>query len=164
MIEETSPGAKTFYAPQIYVRHSPDRVHWSDWQPTVLEEDARTPGTLLYTTSIGVSRRASEAYRDRLLQWSRREDIDWASDELEFCRSLVSADPDYFARHRPFVGYVRFLVEDSFRGGQRLTRFDAEVHWEVGGIHTWPNTPAGEKRRSAHGAWSFRSDLKADLK
>ena len=153
----TGPDSKAFHTPGIYVRHSADRVHWSDWQPTDMNEDRRMPGTVLYTTRVGVPRRTIETYHAKLREWSRRDDIEWGSDEDEFCRWLVKQEPDYFSKERPFVGYVQFLVETSFHGGQRLTRFEADVSWSAGGIHQPPKGPAAEKRRQSRDAWNFRA-------
>lgn len=155
-IVSTSHHSKIFYTPGIYVRYSADRVHWSDWQPTKLSEDPRESGSALYTASIGVARRTSHAYRTKLQQWSRRDDIVWASDEDEFCRWLVKKEPDFFAKQRPFVGYVQFLIEDSFKGSQRLTRFEADVSWGVSGMQTIAQSPVATKRQNSSGAWDFR--------
>ena len=155
-IVSTGPHSMVFYTPSIYVRYSADRVHWSDWQPTDLDEDPRAPGTVLYTTRVGVARRTSQAYHAKLEEWSRRDDIAWGSDEDEFCRWLVKQDPDYFAKARPFVGYVQCLLETSFKGSQRLTRFEADVQWSVGGIHQFAKDPAAEKRQQSQNGWNFR--------
>jgi hypothetical protein len=156
-IVSTGPHSKAFYTPSIYVRYSADRIHWSDWQPTDLNEDPRAPGTVLYTTRVGVPGRTSQAYHANLQEWSRRDDIAWASDEDEFCRWLVKQTPDYFAKVRPFVGYVQFLLEDSFKGSQRLTRFEADVHWGVGGMHQVPQrsrrTTTPRKRECLELSW-----------
>lgn len=152
----TGPQSKAFHTPSIYVRYSPDRVHWSDWQPAELNEDPRSPGAVLYTARVGVPMRTSQAYRAKLHEWSRRDDIAWGSDEDEFCRWLVKHEPDYFSKSLPFVGYVQFLLEDSFKGNQRLTRFEADVHWGVGGIHQIPRDPAAQKRHESQDAWDFR--------
>lgn len=163
-VMKTGPSSKAFYVPSIYVRHSPDREHWSHWQPLDVSEDSRQAGTVLFTTRVGVARRDGRDYYERLQVWSRRDDVAWASDEEAFCQWLVQQEPDYFARHRPFVGYVQFLMEDSFRGGQRLKSFQAEVSWAVGGIHAIPKDPAAEKKhyKQAGGdnGWRFRAAKK----
>ena len=74
------------------------------------------PRTVLYTTHAGVTRRNIEAYHAKLREGSRRDDIEWGSDEDEFCRWLVKEARDYFSQARPFVGYVQFLQETSFQG------------------------------------------------
>jgi hypothetical protein len=155
-IVATGANSKAFYTPSIFVRYSADRVHWSDWQPTDLSEDPRAPGTVLYTARVGVPRRTTQAYYAKLSEWSKRDDIAWASDEDEFCRWLVKQDPDYFAKERPFVGYVQFLLEASFQGSQRLTRFQVDVNWAMSGIHQIPKVPAAEQRQGSRGAWNFR--------
>jgi hypothetical protein len=149
-------GGKVFHTPSIYVRYSADRVHWSDWQPTDLNGDPRAPGQVLYTARVGVSRRTSQGYHEKLLEWSRRDDVAWGSDEDEFCRWLVKQDPDHFAKERPFVGYVQFLLETSFKGGQRLMHFEAAVDWGVGGVHQLPRDPAAYERQISEDGWNFR--------
>ncbi len=152
-IVPTGAHGKTFYAPTIYIRYSSDRVHWSDWQQTDMNEDPRAPGEVLYTTRLGVPRRASQSYRTKFQEWWRRDDIAWASDEDEFCRWLVKRNPAYFATERPFVGYVQFLLESSFKGGQRLTQFNADVTWSVSGMHVPAKSSTKEKRPRG---WNFR--------
>jgi hypothetical protein len=152
----TGPNSKVFYTPSIYVRYSADRVQWSDWQPTDLNENPRAPGTVLYTARVGVPRRTSQAYSAKLREWSRRDDIAWASDEDEFCRWLVKQHPDYFSKERPFVGYVQFLLEMSFKGSQRLTRIEADVDWSVGGMSQPAKDPAAEERQENLNCWDFR--------
>lgn len=157
-IVSTGAHSKAFYTPSIYVRHSPDRAHWSDWQPTALDENPRAPGKVLYTASVGVARRMSKDYEDRHQQWARREDVAWGSDEDAFCRWLVKQEPDYFAKQRPFVGYVQFLLESSFHGNQRLTRFEADVDWTVSGLQQLAKGPTSEKRLESQNGWGFRGD------
>ncbi|MEI8379052.1 MAG: hypothetical protein WCJ09_02920 [Planctomycetota bacterium] len=152
----TGPHSKAFNTPNIFVRYSADRIHWSDWQPTDLNKDPRAAGAVLYTARVDVPRRVSQAYRSKLQEWSRRDDIAWGSDEDEFCRWLVKQQPDYFSKERPFVGYVKFLLESSFMGSQRLTRFQADVSWIVGGIHQPARDPAAQKRQEKWNAWDFR--------
>lgn len=156
----TGPSSKAFYVPSLFVRHSPDRVHWSDWQPLKMEEDPRNPGSVLYSANIGVPSRSTASYHTKLLEWSRRDDIAWGSDEHEFCEWLIKDDPQFFEKNRPFVGYVQFLVEGSFKGGQRLTRLEADVTWGVGGIHTFPKKPGADKRSLGMDAWNFRGEPK----
>lgn len=152
----TGPESKAFNTPNIFVRYSADRVHWSDWQPTDMKEDPRAPGTVLYSASLDVPRRVSQAYHVKLQEWSRRDDIAWGSDEDEFCRWLVKQQPDYFSKERPFVGYVQFLMESSFKGSQRITRLEADVIWSINGMHHTPRDPAAQKRSDNINAWDFR--------
>lgn len=149
-----APKATTYSSPSIYVRFSADRVHWSDWQPTELSEHPRIPGTTLYTARVGVTRRGSESYDSKRRAWFQRDDIKSANDEDEFCRWLVKQEPNYFAKERPFVGYVQFLLEASFAGSQRLTRFDADVQWNVVAGHQPSKDAAPNKAKDT--GWNFR--------
>lgn len=150
------PDSKIFYVPALYVRHSPDRSHWSEWQPLAIEEDPRQPGSVRYTGIIGVPGRSAAAYHQKLQVWSRRDDVAWGSDEHEFCEQLIRDEPEFFQNHRPFVGYVQFLIEGSFKGGQRLTHFEADAQWGVGGIHMLPKQPRADRRADSQAAWGFR--------
>lgn len=76
------------------------------------------------------------------------------SDEDEFCRWWTQ-HPDYFSKERPFVGYVQFLLETSFKGSQRLTRFEADVDWSVGGMHQPAKDTAAQKRQENLKWWGF---------
>lgn len=156
VIVVNGPNSKSFYAPSVYVRYSADRVHWSDWQPVNSSEDPRAPGTVIHATHVGVARRARRVYDAKLWEWSRRDDVDWGSDEHGFCDWLVKQDPDYFAKERPFVGYVQFLLEKSFNGRQRLTRFEADVNWSIGGIEQAAKVDAVQPRPERSRSWNFR--------
>src|SRR5262249_41054244 len=121
-------------------------------------EDPRAPGTVVYTARVGVPRRTNDAYYAKFLEWSERDDVDWANDEDEFCRWLLKEDPDYFAKTSPpFVGYVQFLLEGSFTANQRLTRLEAGVQWAVGGMHQPAKDPDAQRRKESQAAWDFRS-------
>jgi hypothetical protein len=152
---KTGENSKAFYVPSIFVRHSPDRQHWSDWQPLELGEDPRNPGKVQFTGEVGVASRSARDYQEKLRKWSKRDDIAWASDEEEFCTWLLSQDPKYFEQHSPFVGYVQFLIEGSFRGGQHIQSLDAEITWSVGGMHSLPKDPKSETKLEGNGSWRF---------
>lgn len=155
-VEAPTKNSKIINTPSIFVRHSTDRVHWSDWQPADMREDPRAVGTVVYSTQMGIPRRTIQVYQAKLYEWSKRADTNHGSDEDEFSRWLVKHEPDYFAKERPFVGYVQFLVDGSFRGGQRLTRFEADVGWVVSGINLPPKETAVMLQGGKTGAWSFR--------
>ena len=132
----------------MFVRYSPDGKHWSDWQALKHEEgDPRKKSDAsLFTGAISVTRRQREEYERQMQAWMKL-DLPWSSDEEALVKWIVAAQPDFFKEHKPFVGYVQFLYECGFWGGQRLTKLEAEASWGVGGLHTVPKDPSVYKDR-----------------
>jgi hypothetical protein len=144
--------------PRMYARHSPDAVHWSDWQPFTHDHDASLKSnTMIFSGELGTPARNREAYA-KLREEYAKLDVPWADDEQAMCAWIVKRDPRFFAKHKPFVGYVQFLMEDCFPGGQRIESFSATTTWAVSGLHSVPKDPQAERERSGQDGWSFRGD------
>jgi len=157
------PNGQTYVPaiPSLYARHSPDAVHWSDWQPLTYNPDpAVSKGAVVYHGQLGTPRRNREAY-DKYWQEYRKLDVSWVDDEEALCTWILKRDPDFFANNRPFVGYVQFLMEDCFPGGQRIESLSATMSWAVNGMHQSPKDPHTERRHSDMKGWRFRDDAAA---
>lgn len=141
----------TPYGGRVFARFSPDKKHWSSWQP--LQHDAKEKKALAFYGQLGVPRRASRRYDALLSAYMRRKDVPWSSDEEALVRSIVKRDPRFFEREKPFIGYVQLLWEGSFHGRRRLTRLDVRASYAVGGIHTTPKDKSVYKNRD--GVWRF---------
>ncbi len=79
----------------------------------------------------------------------------WASDEEALANWIVKSDPDFFAKHIPFIGYVEFLHESDFHGGQHITSFKANVSFGMGGMSSIPKDPTVNTNR--RGPWRFEA-------
>jgi hypothetical protein len=143
----------------VYVRYSPDLKHWSTWQ--VLQhanaqspDEKKDPGWY-YAGVIRVPYRERDEYIALLREYWEL-DVPWKSDEEAAVRWILQKDPDFFARHLPFLGYIEFLYEGSFRGGQRIKSLKADVTWSVSGINTPPKDEEEYKKRDV--PWRFKAE------
>ncbi len=140
--------------PAVFARYGCDGEHWSDWQP--LKETGPAEGSIQYEGMLRVTSQDRERYSEALQEYVRRDDVPWSCDEEAFCKTLVEQDRKYFAKQRPFIGYVQFLVEDNFPGQQRLAAFHADISWAVGGIASIPKDPEVQRQHDRRDAWGFR--------
>lgn len=148
----------TPYQGDVYVRYSPDTVHWSTWQVLQPDEpqsstEIQNPGRLFIGT-IRVPYIEMLEYR-HLLQKYAELDVSWRSDEEAAVMWILKNDPAFFERQIPFIGYIEFLCEGSFHGGQRITSFRAEVTYGMSGLHYAPENDDYGDRDSR--PWSFVS-------
>ena len=147
----------TPYPGDVFVRHSPDRKHWSSWQvlqrvdgqPTA---DNQEPGRW-FSGTIQTPHVEREEYNRRVREYSRL-DVPWTSDEEAAVKWLLGQEPDFFARHLPFAGYVQFRYEGGFYGGQRIKSFRADVSYGLSGLHQPPKDDAIYNERSSL-PWRF---------
>lgn len=147
----------------VYVRYSPDRLHWSTWQALQRAEprsadEKKTLGRY-YSASISVPHRERSEYSKLLAEYSRM-DVPWGSDEEAAVQWILGRDPDFFTKQIPFIGYVEFLYETSFYSGQRIQSFKAEIITCVGGVSAVPRDPSAEKDRHTS-PWRFEAKEKA---
>ncbi len=91
-------------------------------------------------------------YRQQLGKYAEL-DVPWKSDEEAAVRWIVENDPGFFERQIPFIGYIEFLYEGSFHGGQRITSLGAEVTYAMSGLHYPPENDDYGDRDSR--PWSF---------
>jgi hypothetical protein len=120
--------------PRVFARYSPDCKHWSSWNE--LKRGGTDPATV-YTGSIGIPKREQAGL------WAFRQeyyklDVPWPDDTEAFVEWLLKREPDFFATSLPFIGYVEFLIEGSFYGGQRVRSLYANISWTVSGLHQPP--------------------------
>jgi hypothetical protein len=172
----TNPGA-------AFVRYSSDGSNWSDWQvmpqresqdflPFIDRRVARSasstqpatgpaPYPRVFSGQIEIPRIDRADYD--VLHWQyMRLDVPWQSDEEATARWIVAKDPSFFQTHRPFVGYIQFLFEADFVGGQRFTHLDAEAHWGLGGKFQFPMDKSVFEPRDKI-PWRFRLPARPEL-
>lgn len=148
----------TYNLGNIYVRYSPDLKNWSTWLVLQHAEpeshtEKKTPGDY-YSSTIRVPYRESREYGELLWEYSKL-DVPWKSDEEAAVRWILARQPDFFARFLPFIGYVEFLFEGGFRGGQRLESLKIDISYGMSGAHHAPKDKAVYKN---HGPWKFKAE------
>jgi hypothetical protein len=149
----------TPYAGDVYVRYSPDRVHWSTWQALEASEpqsdaEKQTSGRH-FRGLVRVPHSERDQYGKLLSEYSRL-DVPWKSDEDAAVRWILEREPRFFAKQLPFIGYVQFRYEAGFHGGQRIESFRADVRYGMSGLHSPPQDPDAYKDRESS-PWSFRA-------
>jgi hypothetical protein len=137
----------------VYARYSPDFKHWSSWQALVRDE--KKNDIIAFTGMLAVPHREREAYAELLLEYGRL-DVPWVSDEEAAVTWILQRTPDFFEHSLPFIGYVEFLYEEPFYHCQRIKRFQADLSYNMSGIHMPP------KDGSLHGGrgqtrWRFKA-------
>jgi hypothetical protein len=147
----------TPFAGKVFVRYSPDLKHWSSWQalnPAEAErpEERANPGRHFKAT-VQVPDRDRDRYNKLLTEYTR-QDVPWGSDEEAAVRWIVGREPDFFERQIPFIGYVEFLFEAGFYGGQRIRSFHVEMSYAVSGISMIPRDQSMAKESDARG-WNY---------
>ncbi len=148
----------TPYQGDVYVRYSPDTMHWSTWQ--VLGPGDQQNSTLIqipgrhFSGTIRVPYIEMVEYRQMLQKYAEL-DVPWRSDEEAAVRWILENDPGFFEKQIPFIGYIEFLYEGSFHGGQRITSFRAEITYGMSGLHYAPENDDYGDRDSR--PWSFVS-------
>ncbi len=151
-----SGQVSTPYQGDVYVRYSPDTVHWSTWQ--VLQSGEPQTSTLPqnpgrhFSGTLRVPYIEMAKYRQLLGEYAEL-DVPWKSDEEAAVQWMVENDPNFFERHIPFIGYIEFLYEGSFHGGQRITSFRAEITCGMSGLHYAPENDDYGDRDSR--PWSY---------
>jgi hypothetical protein len=140
----------------LYARYSTDAKHWTTWQ--LLEE--ATPAkegaaTQEFHGTLRVPYRERQGYDKLRLEYARRDDVPWASDEEALVKDILGRDPKFFERSTPFIGYVQFLYEAQLLGGQRLKGLDVDVGWFLSGIHRPPKDEETGKVREV--PWRFKA-------
>lgn len=160
---EPAPKAITLNSGQIYTpdsgqlfaRYSPDYKHWSSWQVLQPDKTSTSPDSRVFSGQLWVPERGREQYDQYMAEYSKL-DVPWPSDEEALANWILQRDPKFYEHSLPFIGYVEFLFEDEFYGGQRITGFKAEITYGVSGIASAPKTKnIGRSRDDL--PWRFKS-------
>ncbi len=160
---EISPAPVTFtmsngqkatpWAGQAFARYSPDAMHWSSWQ--ALARDPQKPEVRAFAGQLSVPQRERREYGDFLAEYSKL-DVPWKSDEEAAVAWILKRSPDFFARSLPFIGYVEFLFEFPFQGGQRLKRLQGVAMCGMSGLHFPPKDESVFNERE-NLPWRFKA-------
>jgi hypothetical protein len=141
---------------ELYVRYSPDSVHWSTWQSIDMQapKDNTSPRQV-YNGEIRVPNRERAEYTTLTLEYSKK-DVPWKSDEEAAVKWILETEPDLFERHLPFIGYVQCLYEVSLRGDESIQKLDINLNYGAGGACSLPKD---EKIYENHqGPWRFKAN------
>jgi hypothetical protein len=149
---------------RLFVRYSPDKKNWSTWQvlPVALEPRilSHVSGQKSGGKGVQFSGRLQvpeieQSRYDELFQRYQKLDVPWASDEEAAVKWILKQDPDFFSKNLPFIGYVQFHFEGTFRGGVRVTSFEYDIpnSSSMSVIATPPKDPNADKNRG--GTWRF---------
>lgn len=150
-----SGQSSTPYVGQVYARFSPDSKHWSTWQamnsthPIPKEATGR-----LFTGTLSVPERERHEYSDLMEAYSKL-DVPWTDDEEAIVKWILARDAKFFERALPFIGYVEFLFEAPFYGGQRVTALKADVSYGISGLHRSAKDPNAARSRDI--PWRFKA-------
>ena len=134
-----------------FVRYSPDRRHWSTWQ--ALETEPATKPGRCYKGVVAVPARQRAPYAALLGEYSKL-DVPWKSDEEAAVKWILGNAPDFFEKQLPFIGYLEFLFEAPFYGGQRITSLQANVSYGMSGLHSAPKDKSAYAGRD-NTPWRF---------
>lgn len=140
----------------LFVRYSPDNKHWSSWHS--LQQDMElwnTKKEVAFKASIQVPNRDREDYQ-KLLQEYAKQDVPWSSDEDAAVRWIIAKNPKFFEGAIPFMGYVQFLYECNFYGGQRITGFNAEIGYGMSGFMAFPRDK--ELKQGLKKPWHYQAE------
>jgi hypothetical protein len=149
--------ARYSIAPQIFIRYSCDKVNWSTWYG--LGQTAEKTKPDVYKGEIRLPAAASERYRNLIRDWWKTKPI-WSSDETEFCEWLLKKEPDFFAKEKPFIGYVQVRIEKlSVNTSQNLKSLAIRYAWGVGGLATIPKDQS-KVRKNTEDKWFFEGIAK----
>lgn len=148
---------------RLFVRYSCDRQHWTTWhplerglhrqlQPRNLQRDEENT----FDGIIRVPRRAMTSYEKLRLDYSRREDVPWRSDEQALVTEIVKQDPAYFQKSTPFIGYVQLLYETELPAETPIRQIDVNIGWVLSGRHHEPKDKETYNKR-ANKPWQFEA-------
>jgi len=132
------------YPGQMFVRHSPDLVHWSSWQAMEYERNVERADR--FRALVAVPRKNRKEYVEYMQRY-RRMDVAWKSDAEGLVKWIIRQEPDFFEGAAPFVGYLQFLWETSLHGQRRIKNFHLDAGWGVSGLHVEPKDPNSFKER-----------------
>ena len=141
----------------LYARYSVDARRWTAWQLLESAGKGRTTSfpTEVFQGTLRVPHRESARYHELRLEYSRRDDVPWRSDEEALVKEIFKREPAFFEKTTPFIGYVQFLYEAQLHGGDRVKGIQADFGWIVGGKHHAPKDEKSWEGRDL--PWRFEA-------
>jgi hypothetical protein len=140
----------------LYARYSADGKHWTTWQHLEEATPAAPDGaTQVFSGTLRVPYRERAPYTELRLEYARRDDVPWSSDEEALVKDILKREPKFFEKSTPLIGYVQFLYEAQLHDNQRIKELKLEISWQVGGKHIPPKNEKDWEGRD--GAWRFKA-------
>ena len=142
-----------FPSGELYARHSPDAVHWSDWQyfRRDIPKDQNEPKQT-YSGALSIPYCQRQHYQQLLRDYQKLDLPSINYTEESAVKWIFKNDPNFFEKHAPFIGYVQFLYEASLKGGDYIEAITFDMNYMAGG--RLANPPKGEDMRKR---WRFRT-------
>ncbi len=159
-VPRTKPD-DSFGLGNVFIRHSPDLKHWTDWQ--VLEQQPEHPAPNTWQSprkgTLAIPRVHREHYRKLCDEFAAANpDVPFRNDAV--VRWILKEDPNYFAKEIPFIGYVQVMVEAGLSDQQRIRGIHFSAFSTIDGMLY--RIPAKD-RKELQGRWSFVvEDYEAD--
>ncbi|MFA6287864.1 MAG: hypothetical protein WC661_10815 [Opitutaceae bacterium] len=100
---------------RVFVRHSPDRKHWTTWGQMVRSDQSKR---MLFGCELAIPRTTRARYEELLAGFAKTNPPNPKFQE-DAVRWILSKDPGYFEKETPFIGYVQFLIEAHVGSGSR---------------------------------------------
>jgi hypothetical protein len=111
----------------LFARYSPDTKHWSTWQAIARQGPIEPTTQYTFSGELTVPQQEFGAFAELCNEHQGRGPRD-----AEACvGEILKSQPDYFAKHQPFVGYVQFLYEADFWGGRCIEQLDINIFYGV---------------------------------
>jgi len=137
----------------VFIRHSPDLKHWTDWQ--VQEQQPEHPAPNMSQSprkgTLAIPRIHREHYQKLCDEFAvNSPDVPFRHEDV--VRWILKGDPGYFAKGIPFIGYVQVMVEASLSDQQRIKGIHVSACSVIDGMVY--RIPAQE-REELQGKWSF---------
>lgn len=134
----------------VYARYGPDGIRWSSWQVLGAATGA-TAERWTHSGTLAVPRAEREAFEEACHRDAQGMPND--IDQEATLKRILEDDPRYLERAIPFIGYVQFLHESTYHGGERVRRLEARLSWGVPG----PIRPPSGSRDEC---WRFREECR----
>jgi len=138
----------------LYARYSPDRKHWSDWQVLAKKKGK---DRLEYVGYLSIPNKQRQRYLEYLKQFSQMK-VAWPKDQEAAVKWMVGKEPDFLEKEMPFIGYVQFHFQFSFRPEQYVSRMSFTVYFGRSG--GGQDVDGFEERDEIR--WRYRADGKSN--
>ena len=82
-------------------------------------------------------------------------DVPWVDNQDALARWIIKKDPNFFAKHIPFIGWIEILYEDSsITESPRLKKVNITLAAGISGMATPPKDPKN-KNYISQSSWKF---------
>jgi len=138
----------------LFVRYSPDRKHWSNWQVLTWKQVKEKQQ---YVGRISIPYRQQTRYRQYLKQFSKME-VPWPKDQEAAVKWMARQEPDFLKKEMPFIGYVQFHFQLS---ANRSGRYVSKMWFALTFGRSGGEYPDGHEERDEI-RWRYRADGKSN--